>query len=117
MAAPSMRVGVWLVVALVGAYGAYGLWVAATRDGVWSLAAAYGVLALAGAAALAAGKRWAQPLVHAVTASVAGGWLLAVWVIARQRAVELVELVPGFFLVLACAACSLVVFRHFRATR
>lgn len=109
---------IWLVVCLLGVYGAYGIWAAAVVRN-WA-PGALGLLTLAAAAGLLLGRRWSFVLVCLVTLVVTASWLYSIWILARagwpfpDLTNSVLTLLPGGLLVVVFALSSVLALRHFR---
>ena len=112
-----LPVTIWLVVLLLGLYGTYSFWIA-TETRHWS-GAAWGLLAISGCVGLITRKRWSQHFVYLLSLLLVINWAYAVWQVAIRgwphpdTLTTVFSLLPGIFLVLVCAGCSLAVFRYF----
>ena len=112
------QIQAWTVALLLSSYGLYGLWIAYSAQN-W-VPAAWGTLVLVGCVGLLLRKKWSQYVVYVFLLGVIVSWTIGVWKVAATGwpysdfLSSVISLTPGILLVLFCAACGLVVFRHFR---
>lgn len=117
----SKSIVIWLISAMLVAYGAYNIWaIYLTGDYWFSL---WVVACFAGAVGLVLSKSWSQYFVYAVSFFTVGGWLYVTISIAIQGwpypsvVKTVISLVPGIFLTLVCVLSSIYIFKNFRNER
>ena len=110
-----------IVPLLLGAVGAYYLWIA-FGSGHWTHGA-WGTVASFGAVGLLLQQSWPRFIVYALATFLSVGWALGVWQTATSGWPHgslpdtLVALLPGILLVTVCVGSSSIVFRYFRTAR
>lgn len=114
-------VAIWVVIALVGSFGAY-CFRAVAETWSWPVAV-LGALALTGSFGLVLRRRWSRYVVYSLAFLLISYWSYELWhVVLRgwpypDLLSSLISLIPGAALILVCLGCCLVTFRYFRALR
>ena len=120
MAMQKLPLKIWLVVLLVGLWGAYCLQAGADGE---LFSTIFGVATLIGCAGLAAGKLWSQYVIYALSLFIGVYWISmmgygmaqGLWPYPDESTfVSVLAIIPGISLMLVTGACCLAVFRFFR---
>ena len=101
-----------IVATLIAAYSLYVLW-QSTAATLWG-GVPISLLGLVVAGGVAFERWWAPPLAYGFLWMIATSWMALIAAGWSTRRPAPLELVPGLALVLACAGCALVIYRHSR---
>src|SRR5713101_3307939 len=109
---------IWVLAAVLVAYGSCTLWLVKVYSSVWFLA--WSIPCFVGAAGLILRRSWAKYMFYAIAACTAGGWAIYVAWLAmvgwpyRDAQSALISLVPGLLLVVLCVSASVHVHKYFK---
>jgi hypothetical protein len=116
---PRKPILIWVLAAVLAAYGSYTMWLVTVYDSFWFLA--WSIPSFVGAAGLIMRRSWAKYVVYVMAACTAGGWATYVGWLAvsgwpyRNAQSTVISLVPGLLLVALCVSSSVYVHKYFKS--